>query len=161
VLDSSLAAMTVWPINDLFAATMSYEAWQARHFTPDELAQPSVSGDDSDPDGDGISNLVEYAQGLDPKVADTEPWLRGRWITEPGSPHLALEYRRRPLGHAVTYQLETSSDLTLWQPFQAVITEQLDPDGMVAVSASDPTTEPQRGSKFYRVKVRRSHPQAP
>jgi hypothetical protein len=32
-----------------------------------ELTNPTVSGDDADPDGDGIPNLLEYAFALNPK----------------------------------------------------------------------------------------------
>jgi hypothetical protein len=62
VLDSAVSAIKPWPTNDLFTATMSYEAWQARHFTPAELSQPEISGDEADPDGDGLANSQTAVQ---------------------------------------------------------------------------------------------------
>jgi CubicO group peptidase (beta-lactamase class C family) len=156
VLDSAVSAKKSWPTNDLFTATMSYEAWQARHFTPAELSQPEISGDEADPDGDGISNLVEYAQGSDPRVADHEPWLKGRLVGDGNQLRFAVEYRRRPLGHAVAYDMEVSSDLKTWQPFDAAANEQLGPDGMLTVNIQDAATDANLGTRFYRVNVRRS-----
>jgi hypothetical protein len=158
ILDSAVSANKSWPTNDLFTATLSYEAWQARHFTPAELSQPEISGDEADPDGDGISNLVEYAQGSDPWLADHEPWLQGRRIIDGDQARFALEYRRRPLGHAVAYDMEVSSDLRTWQAFAAAATEQLEADGMVRTTLADTTTDPNVGARFFRVKVSRAHP---
>ena len=42
--------------------------WLRNTFTPVELGNPLISGDNADPDNDGIPNLVEYAMGLPPKI---------------------------------------------------------------------------------------------
>jgi hypothetical protein len=134
---------------------MSYEAWHPSHFTPDELSQPEISGDDADPDGDGISNLIEYAQGLDPRIADHEPWLRGRLVSDASQSRFAIEYRRRPIGHVVAYDVQVSSDLKTWQRFDGTTTEQLDLDGMLRVNVVDPVTDARSGARFFRVKINR------
>jgi endonuclease I len=41
--------------------------WRYRHFTLDELSTESVSGDAADPDGDGKSNLLEFALAGNPR----------------------------------------------------------------------------------------------
>ena len=43
------------------------ESWKTRYFTADELANPAISGDAADPDGDGETNLQEYLAGTDPR----------------------------------------------------------------------------------------------
>ncbi len=45
-----------------------YAAWRSLHFTPAELQDPAVSGDQADPDGDGQTNRGEFLSGTDPRV---------------------------------------------------------------------------------------------
>ncbi len=67
----------------------AYEQWLESHFTADQLATPLISGDDADPDHDGMNNLEEYIAGTDPndpasllKVTDafTTPANPGEFI---------------------------------------------------------------------------------
>ncbi len=51
----------------------AFENWQALHFTPEELADPLISGAEADPDADGINNGVESALGLDPRSHSSLP----------------------------------------------------------------------------------------
>ncbi|HEV8542937.1 MAG TPA: lamin tail domain-containing protein [Verrucomicrobiae bacterium] len=46
-----------------------FVTWKASHFTPAELNDPSVSGDNADPDGDSFTNQQEFIAGTDPKNA--------------------------------------------------------------------------------------------
>ena len=45
----------------------SFSAWQIAYFSEAELGLPSISGEAADPDGDGLSNLLEYAFALNPR----------------------------------------------------------------------------------------------
>ncbi len=45
--------------------------WLAQHFNPTELENTSLTNDDAIPAGDGLSNLVKRAFGLNPRVAAT------------------------------------------------------------------------------------------
>lgn len=47
----------------------SLAQWMSANFTAPELANPSISGLQSDPDGDGLANLMEYVLGSHPLVA--------------------------------------------------------------------------------------------
>jgi len=49
----------------------TYEDWAAEHFTAEELADPSISGEEADPDGDGLTNWQEFLAGTDPNSADS------------------------------------------------------------------------------------------
>ncbi|MGZ8901239.1 MAG: PKD domain-containing protein, partial [Limisphaerales bacterium] len=44
-----------------------YVLWKQLHFTAAELSNPSISGDDADPDNDTFSNRDEYTAGTRPK----------------------------------------------------------------------------------------------
>ena len=49
----------------------TYEDWKARHFTAAELLEPTLSGDDADPDLDGHSNYEEFLADTDPRDPDS------------------------------------------------------------------------------------------
>lgn len=44
-----------------------YSAWKARYFNAAELSNPSISGDQADPDGDGQTNAQEFSAGTNPR----------------------------------------------------------------------------------------------
>jgi|GEM_PF-5328259 len=52
------------------AATVSYTAWRDTEFTAQQAADPLISGPEADPDGDGFTNLEEFAFVGDPLVPD-------------------------------------------------------------------------------------------
>ncbi len=70
---------------------------------------------DADPDGDGLKNFEEYARGLDPKVADGEPFHINSYKqdTATGS-RLELVLDRRATDARCV--LESSTNLTTWSP---------------------------------------------
>jgi poly(3-hydroxybutyrate) depolymerase len=48
------------------------DAWRSAHFGASAI-NPDIAGDSADPDGDGISNLLEYTHGTDPLAANASP----------------------------------------------------------------------------------------
>jgi dienelactone hydrolase len=57
----------------LITSGLLYQDWLDNFFTSAEQADPLISGDNADPDNDGISNLVEFGSGSYPTVANTSP----------------------------------------------------------------------------------------
>ena len=97
-----------------------YQSWKASKFTPAELADPLVSGDEADPDGDGIVNCLEYACGTEPKVSDPRQAPFELQIIElgGGEQRARLAVKRRTNEPSVVYLLEASDDLgagTIWR----------------------------------------------
>lgn len=89
------------------------EVWRQRVLTAHPLL-PTASMDwVADPDGDGFSNLIEYAFALDPLSADSFPWPVPQLVSEESG--LLMEVpvpwdgRRQ-----VDFSLRWSSDLFAW-----------------------------------------------
>lgn len=97
----------------------SLAAWQAGHFSAADRANPALEatvwGEQADPDGDGLSNLLEFALNLIPTKSDAgsgvlAPFLR----SDGGTARLALAISRRTDAAGLTYTLEASEDLVNW-----------------------------------------------
>ncbi len=48
---------------------LRHDHWLATHFTPAEIEAGAITGDLGDADNDGLSNLLERALGLNPRIA--------------------------------------------------------------------------------------------
>ena len=95
-------------------------AWKAAMFSPAQLAAPQTSGDEHDPDHDGMPNLLEYALGLDPQRPDANGELRLQRFfygaTNGGvEPGLRLRVPAWELSPGVRVWAERSDDLQSWQ----------------------------------------------
>jgi surface-anchored protein len=104
-----------------FFAVGTYAVWLATHFPAAELMDTGVSGEDGDPDGDGIPVLAEYAFGLDPLVPESRspmPEIR------------VMEEQRRLVMQFVRRKSETNSQLRYMPEFAAA------PDAAVWDSAT-------------------------
>ena len=91
-------------------ATGSYAAWQVRWFNPAEAANPIVSGKATDPDGDGIPNIAEYALGLAPRTPDRGSAPTPLW--NDGAMQFSFPRWRR--AGDVTYVVEATGNLGSW-----------------------------------------------
>jgi hypothetical protein len=92
----------------------SFAAWQAQKFTSAELADPTISGPNADPDHDGIPNLMEYALGLEPKsFASSGLPVPGQQQIS-GKNYLTLTFTKPRVIGDVQYTVLVSSDLKTW-----------------------------------------------
>lgn len=91
-------------------AAAGFSAWRNLKFSIAELADVTISGPNADPDGDGYSNFLEYALGLEPNNPDSIG------LPEVGATATELTYTyARPADRAdVTYAVEVSHDLVTW-----------------------------------------------
>ena len=103
--------------------------WRQACFNAQALADPAqestVWGDNADPDGDGVSNLQEYLFGTDPRHANpgdasTLKIARGIYPNT-----VSAIFQRRTDDPSLLYVLETSSDLTQWQPVDPALILQI------------------------------------
>ncbi len=89
--------------------TNTYSGWKIDHglYGNDAL-------DTADTDGDGISQLLEFAFLGDPNESDRSI-LPGSTLTqENGSTYLEISYTRTSASNGLTYTVKTTTDLTNW-----------------------------------------------
>ena len=94
--------------------SVSFSAWKGSVFSPDELLDPSFSGDLVDPDNDGIVNFLEYAFGGDPKISDQGIGPKSLIWEEDTEDYLVLSFRKRLGANDIHYFIEYSTDLISW-----------------------------------------------
>lgn len=131
-----------------FDIALNLAAWQLAQFSAEELNQPAISGPNADPDGDGLSNLLEYALGLSPRAGSTDPAVVSATDTEWGYTF------NRPADRAdVTYAVEWSTDLTTWSSDNVTLARVSTADGVETWRATVPRTA---GTNcFLRLRVTR------
>jgi hypothetical protein len=112
-------ALTVQPgdgyaVGDVGSASVTVldrpiDAWRHANFNSAELADPEISGDMADPDGDEASNLEEYALARNPRAGEASGLVKA---IEQGL--LTLTYHRRKSATDTQVVPEGSLDLKNW-----------------------------------------------
>lgn len=106
--------------------------WQATHFSSLELDDLGISGPQADPDKDGVSNLVEFGFGLNPRKGSTGAEVVGLGlpkmmvVEDSGKFYEVVEYpARRAAGQIrpLVYQPKFSNDLSNWGDLDVITTE--------------------------------------
>ena len=141
----------------------NFAAWQKLYFTPTQIGNLALSGPLADYDGDGISNVLEFALHLDPvfneratMVADTGirglPLVREENIL--GNDRLTIEFVRRAVsnGSGLTYVPEFSDDLVTWEPAGTESASAINPR-WERVKCTDPQTIQDSDRRFARLRV--------
>ena len=132
---SSAAEITVLP--------GGFDAWKTK--TGMQMSEPNAN-----PDGDGLSNLLEYALAGNPVTADPAA-LALEWLGANPSHH-ALRFKRPKNAIDLSYELHASPNLNLdWQAVDYVINEAVDLGGgieSVSISEIDP---PVADKRFFRL----------
>lgn len=169
VLDAAEATASAALAIQVAPAPGSYDNWADRWRWPDEAARAA----EADPDGDGLSNLLECAFDLDPLAAG-EPPYRVASVLVGDQPHLRLTFRRSAAAPLFVYTVEGSHGLSgasAWSPLavgerdepmsavdSAVEIEEVPlPDGAVEVTLTEPMAPGVR-ARFLRVEVREVAP---
>ncbi len=103
------------PALNFSAIAETYAAWQARNFS----SNPAAGAPAADPDGDGRSNLLEYAIGSNPNSPDSDSCPTISFQDNA----LILSVQKGPGVKDVDYQIEASTNLASanWSTSSVVI----------------------------------------
>jgi hypothetical protein len=120
------------------------DAWKFSVFTEAELANSTISGDNSDPDGDSMANLLEYAFNLNPKASNTSPVVAGE-----NSGYLSLSVAKNSAATDLTWSAEVTSNLSDWFPATTITNTQ------ATFEARDTVLKNAAPIRMIRIKVTR------
>jgi autotransporter-associated beta strand protein len=95
------------------------QTWQVAEFGSD-ASNPAIAGDDADPDGDGLKNLVEYALGTTPNTCNTSGIIHDI-ASLSGTHYLRLTVNKNPAATDLTFAVETCSDFSDWSSATTVV----------------------------------------
>ncbi len=90
--------------------TSPFDEWVERSFSTAQREDAAVAGVNADPDHDGLSNLMEYALGREPLVAEA---MAATTTSNDGTDWI-FTYTRPADRTDVTYAVEVSTDLATW-----------------------------------------------
>jgi hypothetical protein len=120
------------------------EAWRSAAFE-EHSGNAGISGNDADPDGDGLPNLVEYALGLDPNGFSSAPSA----ALEGGI--LSITYTVNQEATDVTVLPQWSGNLADWQAGGISVEEVSGTGPIRTMKASLPAAA--TSARFLRLKV--------
>ncbi|HVR34308.1 MAG TPA: choice-of-anchor M domain-containing protein [Methylomirabilota bacterium] len=129
-----------------------YEQWQRAHWPP--ATALSQMAPDSDPDGDGIPNIMEYALALDPNIPTTDGLPKLVIIGENNDLYAALEFTRVKTATDLAYQVRATDSLnpSSWEPLTHVVSI-TDHGATETVVVRDVIPLPSTEHRFYKLDV--------
>jgi hypothetical protein len=137
------------------------DEWKKRYF---EDIHSAAAANASDPDGDNLSNLLEYGLGTDPHKSSVLQRPRISRETVNGQNYLLMTYERRTDDPALVFEtiasdsLKTSDDQWAVLPERAEVSQTDVPDGLVRVQVQDTISLEQAAqqdkSRFLKLRVR-------
>jgi uncharacterized delta-60 repeat protein len=151
----SAGASSSLSITLIINANKPERSWRWQHFG--NTAAEGFGAADADPDDDGLSNLSEFAFGLDPNrssSSDVGTRAEAASDAEAVSGMRAVFQRRKDHQAAgLDYIVEFSSNLRDWTPSNAV-PKVLSDDGIIEqVAVNFPPKVPGKVGQFFRIRV--------
>jgi hypothetical protein len=121
-------------------------------FTKSELEDPFVSGPMADANGDGFSNLMHYALGIDPEIL-----LSGSFanvVVKEGV--ISLQFDKLIKTPDLNLSVQVSTDLQDWSSLATLTDSEKHMNGRETVTYSSPISLSLGSQQFLRVRVTRN-----
>ena len=137
------------------ASPITFAGWLSSRFSGEEIAA-GLGAPAADADFDGLGNLLEYAIGSDPRVADASllgPRFRLSNLSDFGFPalpdyFLTAYVRRNPLALDAVLSVEASSDLaSYWSTGETIVVEAV-PTALLVRDRFGVETDPRRSMRL-------------
>ena len=138
-----------------FVTRTAFEQWRQANFGTIDPNDP-VAGNNADPDHDGIINLLEYAFGMNPNVADPSLAPGVGRTTVNGTKYPTITFRELHSPNGITYNVQESPDLATWtlvDPNANLVSgpiDQLDGTDLYTIRGNIPLTS---ASGFLRLQI--------
>jgi uncharacterized delta-60 repeat protein len=132
-----------------------FAAWIKANFQPADPTADQTAA--SDPDRDGVPNMLEYAFGLNPKTPDRAGLPYAGLLSIDNQTYVTLTYlRSTTLPSDLVYEWTASADLKSWSSVNVTElgTTPVVPGNRVAVTARTPAPILPSKVGFYRLQVR-------
>lgn len=100
--------------------SIAYADWSALVFTEAQRADPEIAGEEADPDGDGLGNLLEWILQTDP-LAPTDLAAR-TFAFSAAAPRIAFQQLAE--FNSATLAVEISTDLQSWSDIASQFVEE-------------------------------------
>lgn len=101
-----------------------FDTWRLSNFSEAELNNPAIVGDDRDPDGDGLVNLLEFLMGGNPRLRQSTHDRQVGYDIDPADnkPYLTMLFRVGKNASAGTLSVQASRDLSNWNSTGIILT---------------------------------------
>jgi len=156
VSDPTVFTFHILPLPPVSASP--FEQWQASQW-PGE-SDPSIIGDDADPDGDRLVNLWEYALGTSPRIPDPNPLPGPSMVLEGNAGQMKPAIRVPRVGSAVDIRYRVWATASINGPW-VVRTMDMDtaPGAGETLVFTFRDAEPvaQHARLYYRVEAQRTN----
>lgn len=133
---------------------MTYQFWKNQNFTEAEQLNAAITGDVVDLDEDGLSNVLEYALGYNPKVKNSSLGYSASLVEVNSDKYLSMTLRRQKNDIDLSYEVQVGNTLQGWaQASQqmGVITD--NGDGTETITLRDSAAFSANSKRFIRLKV--------
>lgn len=134
------------------------QAWREHYFAGE--TDPAIIGDDADPDGDGITNLFEYALGLDPtsSVELRQPRLHVVWHNN--ERYLGMTYYRNMDDPDLQFEVVADGDINIRRQNWGMLVGTMStpdqagtPPGLLRVTVRDSMPIGQSSNRYFALRV--------